>query len=83
VIVALVGAGAGVAIVPRSLALRALAGGLLSLRLGPDGRPRRAVVAIRPPNARSGELVDWLIELMKSHAAAAGRPDPAQRQQAR
>jgi DNA-binding transcriptional LysR family regulator len=68
-ILTLVAAGAGVAIVPRSLAERGTANGLRSLHLAPEDRPRRVVAAIRPANGRHGELVDRLVELMRFHAS--------------
>jgi DNA-binding transcriptional LysR family regulator len=73
VMIALVHAGAGVAIVPRSLAWRGVGAGLPSLRLAPDGAPRRVVAAIRPPNGRNGELASRLIGLMEAQAEEMGR----------
>ncbi len=71
VIVALVKAGAGVAIVPRSLGLRGIPGGLRMLRLDPEGCPHRLMAAVRPPQGKNADLVGRLIEVMQAHAAAA------------
>jgi DNA-binding transcriptional LysR family regulator len=77
VIVALVSTGAGVAMVPRSLARRGIGGGLRILRLDPEGGPRRVMAAIRPPGGRQAELTSRLVELMRAHAAGAGQLEPA------
>jgi DNA-binding transcriptional LysR family regulator len=76
VMLSLVDAGVGVAIVPRSLAWRGRERGLCGLRLPPEDSPRRIVAAVRRQDGRNGELVDTLIRLMATHATKAGRPGP-------
>ena len=73
VMLRMVAAGVGVAIVPRSLAWRGLVSGLHCLRLTVDDPPRRVVAAVHRRNGRSAELVATLIELMEVHARDAGR----------
>jgi DNA-binding transcriptional LysR family regulator len=74
VMLRLIAAGVGVAIVPRSLAWRALASGSLrGLRMTPDTPPRRVVAAVHRGSGRNTDLVATLIELMEIHAHDAGR----------
>ena len=73
VMLRLVAAGVGVAIVPRSLAWRGLVAGLSCLRLTVDDPPRRVVAAVHRRNGRNAELVATMIRLMEEHARDAGR----------
>lgn len=73
VMLGLVAARVGVAIVPRSLASRGLAAGMRGLRLAPDDSPRRVVAAVRRRDGRNAGLVTKLIELMVTHATSASR----------
>lgn len=73
VMLELISAGVGVAIVPRSLARRGMATGMLSLRLTPDDSPRRVVAAVRRRNGPNTGLVHSLIRLMEAQARSAGQ----------
>jgi DNA-binding transcriptional LysR family regulator len=73
VMLSLVEAGVGAAIVPRSLARRGEERGMCALRLPPEDSPRRIVAAVRRVDGRNAELVDTLIEMMVVHATQAGR----------
>ena len=73
VMLGLVAAGVGVAIVPRSLAARGLAAGMRGLRLAPEDSPRRVVAAVRRRDGRNAAPVTRLIDLMVTHATSAGR----------
>jgi DNA-binding transcriptional LysR family regulator len=70
VMLAMVGAGVGVAIVPRSLVARRQTAGMLRISLDPDGAPRRVVAAVRRSDGRNAELVTALIGLMQEHATS-------------
>ncbi|HXM58523.1 MAG TPA: LysR family transcriptional regulator [Candidatus Dormibacteraeota bacterium] len=70
VMLALVDAGVGVAIVPRSLVARRETPRLLRVSLDPVGAPRRVVAAVRRADGRNGELVSALIGLMQEHASS-------------
>ncbi len=83
VMLKLVATGVGVAIMPRSLARRGQALGMLCLNLAPEGSPRRVVAAVSRRDGRSAELVGDLIEILVTHAADAGRvtaPEADERQ---
>jgi LysR family transcriptional regulator, cyn operon transcriptional activator len=73
VMLSLVAADVGVAIVPRSLASRGLAAGMRGLRLDPEDSPRRVVAAVSRRDGRNAALVRTLIDLMVTHATSAGR----------
>jgi DNA-binding transcriptional LysR family regulator len=73
VMLGLVAADVGVAIVPRSLASRGLAAGMRGLHLAPEDSPRRVVAAVRRRDGRNADLVTRLIELMVTHATSAVR----------
>jgi DNA-binding transcriptional LysR family regulator len=71
VMLALVRTGVGVAVVPRSLAMRRADAGMPRLNLA--GSPRRVVAAVRRSDGRSAALVTALIERLEAHARSAGR----------
>jgi DNA-binding transcriptional LysR family regulator len=71
VMLALVDAGVGVAIVPRSLASRGLRAGMRGVSLDAAGAPRRVVAAVSRADGRNAELVGTLIEVLERHAAMA------------
>ncbi|HEY4025289.1 MAG TPA: LysR family transcriptional regulator [Candidatus Dormibacteraeota bacterium] len=71
VMLSLVSAGVGVAIVPRSLAQRGLAAGMRGLSLGPEDPPRRVVAAVSRRNGASADMVSTLLDVLQAHARGA------------
>jgi DNA-binding transcriptional LysR family regulator len=74
VMLSLVSAGVGVAVVPRSLARRGLAAGMQGLSLGPGDAPRRVVAAVSRRDGRNAALVDALLRVLEAHARDVGGP---------
>jgi DNA-binding transcriptional LysR family regulator len=72
VMLTLVEAGVGVAIVPRSLAARGLKAGMHGISITPHNSPRRVVAAVRRPDGRNAELVTTLLHIMERHARSGG-----------
>jgi len=71
VMLCLVEAGVGVAIVPRSLAARGIRAGLRGLSLTPGAAPRRVVAAVSRADGRNADLVTTLIGVLERHATEA------------
>ena len=77
VMLGLIGAGLGVAIMPRSLASRGLASGMRALRMTPDDPPRRIVAAVHRQNGRNADLVGAMMRAMEVYARGSGRSAPS------
>jgi DNA-binding transcriptional LysR family regulator len=73
VMLELISAGLGVAIMPRSLASRGLASGMRALRMTPDDSPRRVVAAVHRRNGRNADLVGAMMRALEVHARGSSR----------
>ncbi|HKA09896.1 MAG TPA: LysR family transcriptional regulator [Candidatus Dormibacteraeota bacterium] len=73
VMLELISAGLGVAIMPRSLASRGLASGMRALRMTPDDPPRRVVAAVHRRNGRNADLVGAMMRALEAHARGSSR----------